>query len=484
MSNNKNNLLPDYLDVSSDEEKRINRNEEKRNESPKENIISKSKKYKDEDDEDKSYDSYKNNYYIKRNRYEDKYYRHNRYYKSRSNSTSRSRSSRSINKNRNSKYKYKDNSINRRESRSRNSRHRYKDNSINRRESRSRNRYSDKSRSRYKYKRKYRYKSRSGSKNRSRSRSRSSRYRNYYYKRSISRSYKRNQSRSKDKSRNKDYKEYKKQDYAKNNIDANADINKEKEIKDKEEYIDKNEMKKKEVNQYNNKYNNNKIDKWTDGTAKDDFKSIKIEKYDKNKPKKYIENTSKEISQLKKDLNNEKNENNDNEKKEEIIEKEKPNFEPSGILQKDLQEQYNNSMNNKISINYKPPNDSIIPEDIWFLFKFLKEKNEASQTYKLVGKEFFLLGKDNRICDIHIKQKNISRQHAVIQFRKILKDNKDSFILPYLIDLNSTNGTFLNGEKIDNSKYYELRDKDNLNFGDKKIDFVLMKMKWKDLYNN
>ena len=134
-------------------------------------------------------------------------------------------------------------------------------------------------------------------------------------------------------------------------------------------------------------------------------------------------------------------------------------------------------MNNKISINYKPPNDSIIPEDIWFLFKFLKDKNEANETYKLVGKEFFLLGKDNRICDIHIKQKNISRQHAVIQFRKIIKGNKDTFILPYLIDLNSTNGTFLNGEKIDNSKYYELRDKDNLNFGDKKLDFVLMKMK-------
>ena len=157
---------------------------------------------------------------------------------------------------------------------------------------------------------------------------------------------------------------------------------------------------------------------------------IKIEKYDKNKPKKYIESTPKEISQLKKDLKNENNESNiPKTKSEEIIEKEKPNFEPSGLLEKDLQEQYNNSMNNKISINYKPPNDSIIPEDIWFLFKFLKDKNEANETYKLFGKEFFLLGKDNRICDIHIKQKNISRQHAVIQFRKIIKNNKDTFIL-------------------------------------------------------
>ena len=165
------------------------------------------------------------------------------------------------------------------------------------------------------------------------------------------------------------------------------------------------------------------------------------------------QNISKEIYQLKKDLKKEKNEEKD---ENEIIEKEKPNFEPSGILQKDLQNEYNNAMNNKIAINYKPPNDSIIPEDIWFLFKFLKDKKDADNTYKLVGKEFFLIGKDNRICDIHIKQKNISRQHAVIQFRKIVKDNNDIYIQPYLIDLNSTNGTYLNGEKID---------------------FVLMKMK-------
>ena len=142
-------------------------------------------------------------------------------------------------------------------------------------------------------------------------------------------------------------------------------------------------------------------------------------------------------------------------------------------------------MNNKVAINYKPPSDSIIPEEIWFLFKFLKDKKEAEETYKLVGKEFFLIGKDNRICDIHIKQKNISRQHAVVQFRKITKNNKDGnsvSIIPYLIDLNSTNGTYLNGDKIDNSKYYELMDKDNLNFGDKKIDFVLMKMKWNNMH--
>ena len=233
--------------------------------------------------------------------------------------------------------------------------------------------------------------------------------------------------------------------------------------------------KKEEKDNENNKNELKKRNKWTDGEKKEEFKQIKIEKYDKNKSLKEIQKKKEkdeEILKLKKDLNKKE------ENKEKEIEKEKPNFEPSGILLKDLEMDYNKSINSKIIINYNPPNDSIIPDknEIWFLFKFSEDKKEEEETYKLINKEYFLIGKDPRICDIRIKQKNISRQHAVIQFRKIRKE-KDWQILPYLIDLNSTNGTYLNGDKIDNKKYYELREKDQLNFGDKNIDFLLMKTK-------
>ena len=233
--------------------------------------------------------------------------------------------------------------------------------------------------------------------------------------------------------------------------------------------------KKEEKDNENNKNELKKRNKWTDGEKKEEFKQIKIEKYDKNKSLKEIQKKKEkdeEILKLKKDLNKKE------ENKEKEIEKEKPNFEPSGILLKDLEMDYNKSINSKIIINYNPPNDSIIPDknEIWFLFKFSEDKKEDEETYKLIDKEYFLIGKDPRICDIRIKQKNISRQHAVIQFRKIRKE-KDWQILPYLIDLNSTNGTYLNGDKIDNKKYYELREKDQLNFGDKNIDFLLMKTK-------
>ena len=423
MSNkDNNNPLPDYLDVSSEEEPIKNANN---------NPIK----------EDNSYHSFK----IKEKYYDnsdDKYYHKNRRYKSRS------------------RHKF----YNKSRSRSRSFHHRNKKHHNHKR--------SDSNSSSYRKVRNLKY---------SKSSSRDSYYKDrdkYRYSKHRDNYIRKNSDISCSSSYNKD--KYRKSHGSKRSKSKNSNNSSHRKniVKMKEE--------KKEF--YNEK------NKWTDGEKKLEFRQIKIEKYDKNKNKE-INNKNKdnnnifnklnnkptqskekqkekEISKLKKDLAEKKD------SKEIIIEKEKPNFEPSGILLKDLEFEYNKSKNNKILINYNPPSDSIIPteNDIWFLFKFIEDKKEPEETYKLINKEFFLIGKDPRICDIRIKQQNISRQHAVIQFRKIKKDyNWD--ILPYLIDLNSTNGTYLNGDKIDNKKYYELRDKDELNFGDKKIDFVLMKMK-------
>ena len=45
-------------------------------------------------------------------------------------------------------------------------------------------------------------------------------------------------------------------------------------------------------------------------------------------------------------------------------------------------------------------------------------------------------------------------------------------VVPYLMDLESTNGTQLNGKKIDSARYIELRSGDLIKFGSS--EFVLM----------
>jgi smad nuclear-interacting protein 1 len=83
-------------------------------------------------------------------------------------------------------------------------------------------------------------------------------------------------------------------------------------------------------------------------------------------------------------------------------------------------------------------------------------------------------------------------QHAVIQFRekqitKELTLNEqqergvyqpfinETVVKPYIMDLESTNKTFLNGDELEGARYYELREKDILKFGDSQREYVLMK---------
>ena len=63
---------------------------------------------------------------------------------------------------------------------------------------------------------------------------------------------------------------------------------------------------------------------------------------------------------------------------------------------------------------------------------------------------------------------------------KVLLDDipdLDLDVRPYLLDLESTNGTFLNGKRIDGARYYELYDEDVIKFGTCPREYVLMKGK-------
>lgn len=53
-------------------------------------------------------------------------------------------------------------------------------------------------------------------------------------------------------------------------------------------------------------------------------------------------------------------------------------------------------------------------------------------------------------------------------------------VRPYIIDLNSANGTHINNKKIDPSKYVELLEKDVIKFGYSSREYVLLHENSKD----
>jgi len=78
-----------------------------------------------------------------------------------------------------------------------------------------------------------------------------------------------------------------------------------------------------------------------------------------------------------------------------------------------------------------------------------------------------------------MEHESISKQHAVIQFRLRNIESDDGLkttqkITPYIMDLKSTNHTYLNGEQIEHSRYIELKEKDVLKFGDSTREYVLV----------
>lgn len=136
-----------------------------------------------------------------------------------------------------------------------------------------------------------------------------------------------------------------------------------------------------------------------------------------------------------------------------------------------------------MSLKFHEPPESRRPIDIWRIYIFKGDDvfgNSSTNVEPiLLNNSCYLLGKDNRICDILCENESISRQHAVIQFRLIVRHNEDgSFseeVKPYLMDLESTNGTYLNGERIESSRYIQLLERDIIKFGFSEREYVMVK---------
>ncbi|KAH7349603.1 SMAD/FHA domain-containing protein, partial [Plectosphaerella cucumerina] len=157
--------------------------------------------------------------------------------------------------------------------------------------------------------------------------------------------------------------------------------------------------------------------------------------------------------------------------------KEQPNFSNSGALAKAANsiQQADGSV---VTLKYHEPPEARKPpaKDDWKMFVF--KGDDVVDTIGLSTRSCWLVGREPAVVDILAEHPSLSKQHAVVQFRYVEKRNefgdKIGRVKPYLIDLESANKTLLNGKKIAESRYVELRDKDVVQFGHSTREYVVM----------
>lgn len=130
---------------------------------------------------------------------------------------------------------------------------------------------------------------------------------------------------------------------------------------------------------------------------------------------------------------------------EEKVEKEKPTLALSGNLAKDT-----NTFNGVV-IKYNEPPEARKPIKRWRLYCF--KGDTELPFYPLHRQSAYLFGRDRLVADIPVDHPSCSKQHAVLQYRLVEYKRKDGTtgrtIKPYLIDLGSTNCSFVNNNQIE-----------------------------------
>ncbi|KAI8374475.1 SMAD/FHA domain-containing protein [Radiomyces spectabilis] len=147
--------------------------------------------------------------------------------------------------------------------------------------------------------------------------------------------------------------------------------------------------------------------------------------------------------------------------------KQEPNFGLSGKLAAET------NTYKGVELKYNEPPEAAKPTKKWRLYVF--KGDEQIDLLHIHRQTAFLIGRDRIVVDLPVDHPSCSKQHAVIQFREVREGpNKERHVKPFIIDLESTNGTFLNGEQIPSTRYVELRVKDVLKFGQSTREYVLL----------
>ncbi|WZZ42988.1 hypothetical protein YC2023_039247 [Brassica napus] len=160
--------------------------------------------------------------------------------------------------------------------------------------------------------------------------------------------------------------------------------------------------------------------------------------------------------------------------------KEEPSFELSGKLAEETN-RYRGDVSiwhfNCIAILFNEPPEARKPNKRWRLYVF-KDSEPLDEPLQLHRQSCYLFGRERRIADIPTDHPSCSKQHAVIQYREVTVEKPDGMVekqvKPYLMDLGSTNKTYINKDPIEPQRYYELREKDTIKFGNSSREYVLL----------
>lgn len=163
-------------------------------------------------------------------------------------------------------------------------------------------------------------------------------------------------------------------------------------------------------------------------------------------------------------------------RKKQEEEKQKPNFSLSGKLTEET------NTYRGVVIKYSEPPEARKPRRRWRLYPFKGDK--ALQTLYIHRESAYLIGRDRKVVDLPVDHPSCSKQHAALQYRLVPFTRPDGTqgkrVRPYIIDLDSANGTFINNRKIEPRKYVELLEKDVIKFGFSSREYVLLHENSKD----
>ncbi|KAL9032385.1 MAG: hypothetical protein Q9214_007992, partial [Letrouitia sp. 1 TL-2023] len=162
-------------------------------------------------------------------------------------------------------------------------------------------------------------------------------------------------------------------------------------------------------------------------------------------------------------------------------EKQKPNYAPTGLLAAAS----NRVANTNIVLKYNEPPNAMRPRPAQQHYLYVFKGDAMLAKHILNQKTCWLFGREPAVADVVTEHESCSAQHAVMQFRQVLKKDEDggrkAQVGLYLLDLESGNGTILNGERIEGARYVRVLDKDVVKFGGSGREYVVLIVEKGDL---